>query len=134
MAGRPKGDGKGRLGGRAPGTPNKTNAATKTAIARIVGDYLTPTAEAQRAGVKHTLDEDLDQLTPAERARIITGLAAYVVPKQQSLSIDDQKRIEVDALTTWLETAPAEAIDGIAAKVLELQAKARAEKAPSQPS
>lgn len=129
MAGRRKGDGRGRLGGRAAGTPNKTNAATKNAVARIVGDYLTPQAQAQAAGIKYTLDEDLSEMAPAERARLMASLAAYVIPKQQALSIEDQTRIEADALTQWLETAPAEAIDGIAAKVLEMQARARAEKA-----
>ena len=36
-------------------------------------------------------------------------------------TIEEQAKIEAEALTQWLQTAPAEAIDGIAAKVMELQ-------------
>ncbi len=121
--GRQKGDGKGRLGGRAAGTPNKTTGAVKAALAKVVEGYLTPQAQAKKAGVKYTLEEDLEQMLPQERARIITGLASYIIPKQQALSVEDQTRVEAEALTTWLETAPDEAIDAIAAKVLELQAR-----------
>ena len=120
---RPKGDGKGRLGGRAAGTPNKTTGAVKAAISRLVEGYLTPAAQAQEGGATYTLEEDLAQMQPQERARLITGLAGYIIPKQQALSVEDQTRVEAEALTTWLETAPDEAIDAIAAKVLELQAR-----------
>lgn len=117
---RHKNDGKGRLGGRAAGTPNKTNAAVKEAVAKIVNDYLAPAQEG-----RFTLEQDLAAMQPEQRARLITNLAGYVIPKQQALSIEDQTRIEAEALTSWLETAPEEAINAIAAKVLEMQAKAR---------
>jgi len=120
---RPKGDGKGRLGGRAPGTPNKTTGAVKAAISRLVEGYLTPADQARECGATYTLEDDLAQMLPQERARLITGLAGYIIPKQQALSVEDQTRVEAEALTTWLETAPDEAIDAIAAKVLELQAR-----------
>lgn len=121
--GRQKGDGKGRLGGRAAGTPNKTTGAVKAAITQIVEGYLAPTPKGKRTGNDYHLDEDLAQMQPQERARLITNLAGFVIPKQQALSVEDQTRIEADALTTWLETAPDEAIDAIAAKVLEMQAR-----------
>ena len=121
--GRPKGDGKGRLGGRAPGTPNKTTGAVKAAISQLVEGYLTPATQAKKSGITYTLEEDLAQMLPQERARLITNLAGYIVPKQQALSVEDQTRVEADALTTWLETAPDEALDAIAAKVLEMQAR-----------
>lgn len=121
--GRQKGDGKGRLGGRAAGTPNKTTGAVKAAITQIVEGYLTPAAQAKKTGTAYTLEDDLAQMLPQERARLITNLAGYIIPKQQALSVEDQTRIEAEALTTWLETAPDEAIDAIAAKVLEMQAR-----------
>lgn len=123
---RPKNDGKGRIGGRQPGTPNKTNAAVKEAVAKVVEDYLDPTPTKGRPPKdRFTLAQDLAQMLPEQRARLIANLAGFVIPKQQALSVEDQTRIEADALTQWLETAPEEAIDAIAAKVLELQAKAK---------
>lgn len=62
-------------------------------------------------------------MLPVERARIIAQLVGYIIPKQQAITIEEQTAIEAEALTQWLQTAPAEAIEGIAAKVLELQAK-----------
>lgn len=117
--GRQKNDGRGRMGGRAKGTPNKTTGAVKAAIADIVDSYLNPGRKRKR----HTLADDLESMLPQERAKLITGLAAYIVPKQQALSIEDQTRVEADALTEWLETAPDEAINAIAEKVLELQSR-----------
>lgn len=110
------------MGGRAAGTPNKTTAAVKAAISEIVEAYLSPTGSTA-ARIRHTFATDLEDMLPQERAKLLTGLAAYIIPKQQALSIEDQTRIEADALTAWLETAPDDAINAIAAKVLELQAK-----------
>lgn len=127
--GRKKGDGKGRLGGRAAGTPNKTNAEIKAAFAKLVGEYLDDTPQTgKKPARRFSLADDLEQMQPQERARIITGLAPYIIPRQQALSIEDQTKIEADALTTWLQTAPDEAIDAIAAKVLELQARKQEER------
>ena len=127
--GRKKGDGKGRLGGRAAGTPNKANAEIKAAFAKLVSDYMDDTPRKPGKGrLAFSLADDLAQMQPQERARIITGLAPYIIPKQQALSIEDQTQLEADALTQWLQTAPDEAIDAIAAKVLELQARKQAER------
>lgn len=127
--GRKKGDGKGRLGGRAAGTPNKTNAEIKAAFAKLVGEYLDDTPQTGKTPARRfSLADDLEQMQPQERARIITGLAPYIIPRQQALSIEDQTKIEADALTSWLQTAPDEAIDAIAAKVLELQARKQEER------
>ena len=127
--GRKKGDGKGRLGGRAAGTPNKANAEIKAAFAKLVSDYMDDTPRQTKKGrLAFSLADDLAQMQPQERAKIITGLAPYIIPRQQALSIEDQTQIEADALTQWLQTAPDDAIDAIAAKVLELQARKQAER------
>ena len=127
--GRKKGDGKGRLGGRAAGTPNKANAEIKAAFAKLVSDYMDDTPRKTKKGrLAFSLADDLAQMQPQERAKIITGLAPYIIPRQQALSIEDQTQIEADALTQWLQTAPDDAIDAIAAKVLELQARKQAER------
>lgn len=118
--GRQKNDGRGRMGGRAAGTPNKATAAVKTAISDIVEAYLSPAAAGKP--LKFNLAADLEAMQPQERAKLLTGLAAYIIPKQQALSVEDQTRVETEALTAWIETAPEEAIDAIAAKILSLQA------------
>ena len=116
----PRKKGTPKTGGRTKGTPNKTTAAVKGFITDMLNDYMQP---ARKGGSKPTFAEDFAAMLPEERVRAATQLAAYIIPKQQALSVEQQAQVEADALTTWLETAPAEAIDGIAAKVLEMQAK-----------
>ena len=107
-----------KTGGRKAGTPNKATALLKDCISGIVSDYIQPTDTRSKLP---TLAKDFPQLTAAERVKAIIALSNFVLPKQQAISIDEQKQIETEALTEWLQTAPQEAIDGIAAKILELQ-------------
>lgn len=122
----PRKKGTPKTGGRQKGTPNKATAAVKEYLAEVIGAYLAPApttrAAAEMDATPH-LDEDLLQMLPAERVRAVAQLAGYIIPKQQAITLDEQAQVEEAALTSWLETAPAEAIDAIAAKVLELQAK-----------
>lgn len=106
---RQKNDGKGRLGGRSAGTPNKSNAQVKEWIGNLLAKSRTQ------------IEKDLQAMEPQERVKLLFSLVGYVVPKQQAVTIEEQAKIEAEALTQWLQTAPAEAIDGIAAKVMELQ-------------
>lgn len=108
-----------KTGGRKKGTPNKTTATVREYIAGVLAGYMQPGQGSKRA----TLEADLEKLLPDERVRAITQLAAYVIPKQQALSLAEQSKVEADALTRLLETAPDEAINAIAEKVLELQAR-----------
>ena len=116
----PRKKGEPKTGGRIKGTPNKATAAVKGFITDMLSDYMQP---ARKGSGKPTFAEDFAALLPEERVRAATQLAAYIIPKQQALSVEQQAQVEADGLTQWLETAPAEAIDGIAAKVLEMQAK-----------
>lgn len=118
----PRKKGTPKTGGRQKGTPNKAGAAVKTFIADVLNRYMQP---ATPGGTQPNLEQDLAQMLPDERVRAMTQLAGYVIPKQQALSIDEQTQVEADALTQWLETAPAEAIDAIAAKVLDMQQRNR---------
>lgn len=111
-----------KAGGRKAGTPNKATAAVKAYIADVIGKYMQPTPKRRKADAPATFEEDLQALTPAERVRAMQGLANFIIPKQQAISIEEQTQIETEALTEWLKTAPQDAIDGIAAKILELQA------------
>jgi hypothetical protein len=106
---RQKNDGKGRIGGRAAGTPNKVNGQVK--------DWITALLESNREQIEY----DLQAMTPQERVKALFGLLGYIVPRQQAISVEDQTKIETEALTAFFNTAPDEAIAAVAAKVVELQ-------------
>lgn len=116
----PRKKGTAKTGGRQKGTPNKTTSAVKGYITQVLSDYMQP---AQKGSRQPTLAEDIAAMQPEDRVRAMTQLAGYVIPKQQALSIAEQTQVEADALTAWLETAPDDAINAIAAKVLEMQAR-----------
>lgn len=71
---RQKNDGKGRLGGRAKGTPNKATLELKTWVSFILDDG------------RDRFIESLMQLDPVEYIRVFTGLLNYVLPKQSPIS------------------------------------------------
>lgn len=100
-----------KTGGRQAGTPNKAGGEVKTLIVGLLSDNA------------DTIRKDFTQLTPSERIKAVAQLAAYVVPKQQAISIEEQAAIEEQALLSFLEKAPDEAIDAIAEKVLAIQAR-----------
>ena len=56
-----------------------------------------------------------------ERVKILSGMFNYVMPKQQSLTIDEQVDKETQVLTRLLSEAPEETIDKIAERVIALQ-------------
>lgn len=107
--GRQKNDGRGRLGGRKKGTPNKSTSDLKNWLSGVLNDN------------RNQFEKDLKTLLPDERIRVLSGLFNYVIPKQQSLSVEEQIQSETESLSRWLEQAPDEAIDGIAKRVIELQ-------------
>lgn len=114
-----------KTGGRKAGTPNKATAAVKGYIQEVLDMYMAPAPKKakKKEDTLPTLVEDLRYMEPAERVRAMTQLAGYIIPKQQALSIDEQTAVEEEALLNFLETAPEDAINAIAAKVLEMQAK-----------
>lgn len=102
-------DGRGRLGGRAKGTPNKSTTSLKNWLSGVLNDN------------RNQFEKDLKSLDPDERIRVLSGLFNYVIPKQQSLSVEQQIQNETESLSRWLQDAPEEAIEGIARRVIELQ-------------
>lgn len=108
MVGRKKNDGKGRLGGRAKGTPNKVTTDLKTWVASILDDG------------RERFAESLEGLEPSEYIKTFTGLLNYVLPKQQAISVEAQIEAEYRELEKLLETAPKDFIDRIAEKIIEL--------------
>ena len=99
-----------KTGGRTKGTPNKSSAQIKGFITDLLQDN------------EQLIRRDFEQLTPAERIKAVAQLAAYVVPRQTAVSVEQQAAIEKEGLLLFLETAPENAINAIAEKVLEIQA------------
>lgn len=109
--GRRKGDGKGRLGGRTAGTPNKVTSDLRTWVASILENG------------REKFIESLEQLEPSEYIRVFTGLLNYALPKQAPTTPDDILRKEKDMMQELLLGLPEEAIDRIAERLQELQKK-----------
>lgn len=80
---RQKNDGRGRLGGRAAGTPNKVSGTLK--------EWLTSLIDKNR----DQIEKDLQDLEPKERLQMIEKLMQYVIPKQAA----QQVKLDFDSLT-----------------------------------
>ena len=83
---RAKNDGKGRMGGRTKGTPNKVSSEVKNALAPIVMAYVNGEGLGE---TKAKLAEDLEAMQPAERAKVMKDLIPYVIPKLSAVEIKD---------------------------------------------
>ena len=90
---RKAGDGRGRLGGRAAGTPNK-DKPLKTFLRQHSVDYFTPSIEEEDKNGKKTgrivsqFDLDCKALDPASRADAEIKLLKFHTPQMQSTSVD----------------------------------------------
>ena len=73
---RPKNDGKGRIGGRAKGTPNKTTKEMREWLAKLVSKN------------RKQIEADLRALEPKERVSMLERLMQYVLPKQQAVKAE----------------------------------------------
>lgn len=73
---RHKNDGRGRMGGRAKGTPNKTTVTIKGWITSLVDNN------------REQVEADLAQLEPKDRLMFFEKLLQYVAPKQQAVSAE----------------------------------------------
>ena len=73
---RQKNDGRGLLGGRAKGTPNKTTATVKEWLASLIDKN------------REQVEADLQALEPKDRLQMLERLMQYVVPKQQATQSD----------------------------------------------
>lgn len=92
---RQKNDGKGRMGGRQKGTPNKVTASVKDWVAQVIDKN------------RRQMEKDIKTLEPKDRLQMLEKLMQYVVPKQQAVSAnvdfsklsDEQLNNLVDELT-----------------------------------
>ncbi|CCY50630.1 MULTISPECIES: hypothetical protein [Bacteroides] len=106
--GRKKGDGKGRLGGRTKGTPNRISGTVKEWIQKVIDDN------------RQKFEDDLDDLEPGERVRVISNLLQYVTPKMQSVSPEELLEAEYQKLTELLDAAPDEVVNEIVERIKRL--------------
>lgn len=67
-------DGRGRLGGRKKGTPNKTPVELREWVKNLIFKN------------RDKVESDFDKLTPKERLQMIEKLLPYILPKQQAVS------------------------------------------------
>lgn len=79
MAGRVKGDGRGRLGGRAKGTPNKVTVERRALIASFV--------EENWEDFKKSYSEIKD---PQRKCDIFMSMMAYYAPKLAAVEYKDK--------------------------------------------
>lgn len=90
---RKKGDGRGRLGGRAAGTPNK-DKPLKTFLRQHSVQYFTPSIEEKDDKGKKTgrlvskFDIDCMNLDPESRVDAEIKLLKFHTPQMQSTSVD----------------------------------------------
>lgn len=90
---RKKGDGRGRLGGRAPGTPNREKPL-KTFLRQHSIQYFTPDKEERDEDGKPTgrmvsqFDIDIAALAPVDRADAEIKLLKFHTPQMQATSVD----------------------------------------------
>lgn len=69
---RQKNDGKGRLGGRKAGTPNKTTQSTRQWIQLLLEEN------------QDSIREDLKKMSAKDRVNALLSLIPYVTPKQMA--------------------------------------------------
>lgn len=67
-----------KTGGRTAGTPNKTSAVVRGAIAKMLDDYFN----------SETFAKDIADLEPKDRVAAMEKFTAYVAPKLQTTSLD----------------------------------------------
>ena len=68
-----------KTGGRQKGSPNKVTSAVKECISKMLTDYTN----------SETFLKDFSELEPKERLMIAEKLMNYVVPKMQSVAVED---------------------------------------------
>ena len=106
---RNKNDGRGRLGGRSKGTPNKLSNDIRSWVESILSKN------------KSQIELDFACVDPDSRLRFVEKLMAYVLPKKMAVTIEEQMAEEYKQLEALLAKCPQEAIDAIADKVIKLQ-------------
>lgn len=95
--------------GRPIGTKNRSTTEIRNAFQLLVSNNL------------EQLQSDLNKLSPDKRVGYILKMSEFILPKLQTLSLDNQVEIEYKHLESLLMQAPDEAIELLTAKILTLK-------------
>lgn len=106
---RQKNDGRGRLGGRAKGTPNKTTSTLKGWINELLEEN------------RELFNAHLVALDSGEFVKAYMALMAYVVPKEQALNIEARIKQEYEELESLLQKCPESLLDKLTDRLINLQ-------------
>lgn len=98
-----------KTGGRKKGTPNKVCTSLKDWIRELITNN------------KAQFEEDIANVNPEYRLKILERLISYVVPRRTDINVNEVMQSEYKHLEELLLNAPEEAIQAIAEKVIELQ-------------
>lgn len=94
--------------GRPKGTPNKVTSELKTWIQELID------------GNRKKFEADLKGLDPKDRLMILEKLMQYVVPKQQSVSVEATIAAEYQELEKLLDKAPDHVVDKLLERMNKL--------------
>lgn len=106
---RQKNDGRGRLGGREKGTPNKVTTHIKEWVSLILDEN------------REKFNQALAKLDEPEYVKAYITLLAYAIPKQQAVNIQTRIETEYKALKELLERCPEEFLERMTEKLTELK-------------
>lgn len=99
----------GNPNGRPKGTPNKTTGELKEWIKLLINNNRTQ------------FEADLNKIEPEKRLIVVEKLMQYIIPKQQSISVETQIQTEYAELEKLLQKAPEEAVERIVQRIEQLK-------------
>ncbi len=95
--------------GRPRNSQNKTSAEIRAAFQLLISDNL------------EQLQADLKACEPEKRISYIIKLSEFILPKMQSMTIENTLELEYKQLEVLLSKASPEAIEAITTKILTLK-------------
>ena len=109
--GRQKGDGRGRIGGRLKGKPNKLTSELREVLGSVLSREITP----------RILNSLLRSLEPAQRLNAMAKLLEFTIPKLQSISVEQQVAAEYAEIERLLKEMPESAVDELFERIKKLK-------------
>lgn len=95
--------------GRPKGSPNRSTTELKQWISELINNN------------REQFETDLQAVDPDKRLALLEKLFQYVVPKMQTITVEQQLQAEYAELEKLLHMAPDEAVEAIAQRILNLK-------------